>query len=62
MKLKRIINALFWAVVAIALCIAVVITWAKTCVPVKSIVFGCTFYLLNCVGLCVVIDQTIKGK
>lgn len=62
MKVKRIINASFWAAVAIALCIAVVIVWAKTCAPVKSIVLGCTFYLLLSVGLCTVIDQHIQGK
>lgn len=62
MKTKRIINASFWAVVAIALCIAVVIEWAKQGCPAQSLVMGCTFYLTSCAALCGVIDQTIQGK
>lgn len=63
MKTVRIINAAFWAVVAIALCIAVVIEWSgKIACPAQSLVIACAFYMASCAALCGVIDQTIQGK
>lgn len=62
MKTVRIINAAFWAVVAIALCIAVTVEWIKQGCPEQSVVIGCVYYLASSVALCVVIDQTIQGK
>ena len=62
MKLYRIINASFWAIVAVALSIAVVIEWSKNGCPAQSLVLGCTFYMASCAALCGVIDQTIQGK
>ena len=62
MKLYRIINASFWAIVAVALSIAVVIEWSKNGYPAQSLVLACAFYTASCAALCGVIDQTIQGK
>ena len=63
MKLYRIINASFWAIVAVALSIAVVIEWGKNAAcPAQSLVLACAFYTASCAALCGVIDQTIQGK
>lgn len=62
MKTVRIINAAFWAVVAVALCIAVTLEWTKQGCPAESVIIGCVYYLAVNVALCVVIDQTIQGK
>lgn len=62
MKTVRIINAAFWAAVAIALCIAVTVEWIKQGCLVQSVVIGCVYYLASSVALCGVIDKTIQGK
>lgn len=62
MKLYRIINASFWAIVAVALSIAVVIEWSSKAAPAQSLVLACAFYMAACAALCGVIDQTIQGK
>jgi hypothetical protein len=62
MKLYRIINASFWAIVAVALSIAVVIEWSSKAAPAQSLVMACAFYTAACAALCGVIDQTIQGK
>lgn len=62
MKTVRIINAAFWAVVAIALCIAVTVEWIKQGCPEQSVVIGCVYYLASSAALCRVIDQSIQGK
>lgn len=62
MKTVRIINAAFWAVVAIALCIAVTVEWIKQGCPEQSLIIGCVFYLAISAAFCRVIDLSIQGK
>lgn len=62
MKTVRIINVAFWAVVAIALCIAVTVEWIKQGCPEQSIIIGCVYYIASSVALCGLIDKTIQGK
>lgn len=62
MKTVRIINAAFWAVVAIALCIAVTVEWIKQGCLAQSVIIGCVYYLASSAALGRVIDLTIQGK
>lgn len=60
MKKARIINAIVWIAVAVAICIMVAIQWhAKGCGP-KSLVIACAMYTAMAVGIAGTIDQTLK--
>lgn len=62
MKRARKINAIAWAVITVAICIAAVIEWHNQGCPVKSIVIGCAMYTAMAAGLGATIDQTIKER
>lgn len=48
MKTVKIINCVFWAIIAIVLNIMVVHYWGAMNCPVKSLVLGCIFYTAFC--------------
>lgn len=60
MKRARIINAIAWAVIAVAICIAVVIEWHQQGCKVKSLAIACTMYTAMAAGMGATIDITIK--
>lgn len=60
MTRARIINAIVWIAVAVAVCVMVAIQWhAKGCEP-KSLVIACAMYTAMAIAIAGVIDQTIK--
>lgn len=62
MKKARIINAIVWSILAVAISAGVVITWNTDGCEVKSLILGVAFYLTTtlCLGACV--DQCLQGK
>ena len=62
MTRARIINAIVWIALAVAVCIAVVIEWHHQGCEVKSLAIACVMYTGMAVGIGATIDQTIKEK
>lgn len=50
-KTLKIINGVFWSVLAIALNIGVVVVWHSNGNSTKGLVLGCALYTLCCAGL-----------
>ena len=50
-KTMKIINGVFWSVLAIALNIGVVVVWFRQGTPVKGCILGCIVYTLFCTAL-----------
>lgn len=61
-KTKRIINAAFWAAIAIAITIYVCIVWHNMGCEVKSLIAAIFWYMSAPAALCAVFDATIQGK
>lgn len=62
MKRARIINAAVWAVVAVAVITAVVVTWRDGGAPVSSLVIGGLFYGICFGGFGLMIDTYLKER
>lgn len=50
MKKARIINAIFWAAIAIILNVGVSTTWEANGCPTSSLVLGCIVFTTYCVA------------
>ncbi len=62
MKKARIINAIVWIVIAIALVVLVAVQWSKMSCSPTSMIVACTFYLVVCAVFGWYFDLTIQGK
>ena len=62
MKKFRILNLVFWTILALACCIGVSIAWYNQGCPIQSLVIACVYYTATCAGLCGVIDYSLQGK
>lgn len=62
MKTKRIINAVIWAAITLAVCTMVVIEWHAQGCGVSSLIAGIAMYTAVNAAIGFGIDQTIQGK
>lgn len=62
MKTKRIINAVFWSVIALACCIGVCIQWHAQGCEWQSCAMGCAWFIACPTGILATIDAAIQGK
>lgn len=62
MKRARIINAIAWAIIAVAICIAVVIEWHQQGCEVKSLAIACAMYTAMAAAVGGTIDATLKER
>ena len=62
MKTKRIINAVIWAAITLAICTMVVIEWHAQGYGVSSLIAGIAMYKAVNAAIAFGIDQTIQGK
>lgn len=60
MKRARIINAIVWTILAIAICTMVTIEWNYQGCEVKSLIIACAMYTAMAAGIGATIDQTLK--
>lgn len=61
-KTKRIINAAFWAAIAITITIYVCIVWHQQGCEWNSLIAAIFWYMTAPAALCATIDATIQGK
>lgn len=62
MKAKRIINAVFWAVLATVIVVYVCIEWHRQGCGVSSLVLATAVYLTGCGGFGYIADEHIRGN
>ena len=62
MKTKRIINAVCWAVLAVAIITSVCIEWSRQDCGAGSVVLASALYLLFCGGFGYMIDEAIRNR
>lgn len=62
MKAKRIINAVFWAVLAIVLVVYVCIEWHRQGCSVSSLALAAALYLAGCGAFWFIFDEHIRGN
>lgn len=62
MKTKRIINAAFWAAIAIGITILVCVEWHKQGCDERSLIAAIAWFMCAPAALCATIDAAIQGK
>lgn len=60
MTRARIINAIVWIAIAVAICVMTTLQWHAQDCPARSLVIGCTMYTAMIAAIAGTIDQTIK--
>ena len=60
MKAKRIINGVFWAILAVSLSVIVCLEWHKNGCDWKALLLATLFYAVISAGFAYIVDKTIK--